>query len=429
MSLQSKNDSTTREPLTSHRSDPEFNPPSELVFLSTETVIAIDQNYEQKEADEDSGKPQKEKWWKPRRRLRNRDSETQDAEISSQHASNHDSTSEPKEWKHQILARNAHLVVKAGVKRTTKSIKGLAKEFGSFMGDGRILQYAIGMVIGTAFTAVIGSLVTDLISPFIGMAIGTQLESFFVVLRSPDPAVCKRNATSCVFFTVADAHNAGAVTWNLGSFLQNVLNFFIVAFAVFAMIRFFKTFLVTTKQQLKNIKTGLKQKSTSFKGSLFQPRTANGISPPSPLPIKKTERFSEALSPLAPYSVEGLRRSASDSGLSRFGSKPTTASTENTVTINFSGDGVSAQSSPQAPLKHKNLAEYFGKDPHQSFNDLKECPYCLSHIPARASRCAHCTSTVEVVERECEVVNDTARESKGKNVKFDMNFNNIPYKI
>ncbi|KAI8622667.1 large-conductance mechanosensitive channel, partial [Chytriomyces sp. MP71] len=133
--------------------------------------------------------------------------------------------------------------------KTSKTIKEVIKEFFAFLGDGRIMDYAIGMVIGTAFTTVINSLVTDLISPFIGLAIGKQLENLFIVLKAPPATVCQQNSTMCDFHTPADALKVGAVSWNLGNFLQTALNFFMVAIALFAVIKGMKGIIKTTKQQ------------------------------------------------------------------------------------------------------------------------------------------------------------------------------------
>ncbi|KAI9339000.1 large-conductance mechanosensitive channel [Obelidium mucronatum] len=416
---------------------------SEQLFRSNDTIVG--HQVKLNDGNNEDVSNRNSKWWS-RSKQNSKDIETGTME---------------KEWKHRTVARRAGESVKSSVKRTTKSIKHISKEFGLFMGDGRILQYAIGMVIGTAFTTVINSLVSDLLSPFIGLAIGTQFENFYVVLKKPSDEICNKNATLCNFHTPADARAVGAVTWNLGSFFQTMLNFLIIAFSLFSVIRFFKTFITSTKQQLKNIKTGLKNSNASlnalplFKkrdpstrpgtgsdGTLFKSRSSTPGLAPSPIQtpsIMKGERRSETYLTVSHPPTDRLRRSASDSGFLNlpnqfplFGVQTHLVSSHNqmqAVAVKTETHSSDASGSPEFQPRHKNLAEYFGKDPNQSFHDLKECSYCLSHIPARASRCAHCTAAVEISVEYLDFDHRGKEGGKGKNVQFDMNFSSIPFRI
>jgi large conductance mechanosensitive channel len=105
------------------------------------------------------------------------------------------------------------------------------KEFKEFAMRGNVVDMAVGVVIGAAFGAIAKSLVADVIMPPIGLLLGdVDFANLFVTLRegagAPGP-----------YATLADAAAAGAVTLNYGSFLNTVLSFLIVAFAVFLVIR------------------------------------------------------------------------------------------------------------------------------------------------------------------------------------------------
>jgi large conductance mechanosensitive channel len=104
------------------------------------------------------------------------------------------------------------------------------KEFREFALKGNVLDMAIGIIIGAAFGRIVESLVKDLIMPPIGLVLGdVDFANLFAVLKQgtlPGP-----------YATVEAAHQAGAVTVNYGVFLNNVIAFTIVAFAVYLLVR------------------------------------------------------------------------------------------------------------------------------------------------------------------------------------------------
>ena len=105
------------------------------------------------------------------------------------------------------------------------------KEFKEFAVKGNAIDLAVGVVIGAAFGSIVTSLVKDIIMPPIGLlAGGLDFSNKFVVLKA-----AKDGATA--FNTPADALKAGAVTWNYGNFITLVINFLIVAFCIFLVIR------------------------------------------------------------------------------------------------------------------------------------------------------------------------------------------------
>ena len=116
------------------------------------------------------------------------------------------------------------------------------KEFKTFILRGNVLDLAVGIVVGAAFTVIVTSLVSDILMPPVGLLLGRVDFSNLFLNLTPD----KYNGPS-----LADAKKAGAATVNYGLFINNVLNFLIVAMVVFLVIkqanRFKKPAEVTVK--------------------------------------------------------------------------------------------------------------------------------------------------------------------------------------
>ena len=104
------------------------------------------------------------------------------------------------------------------------------KEFKEFAMRGNVVDMAVGIIIGAAFGTIVKSLVSDVIMPPIGLLLGNvDFENLFAVL--------KQGATAGPYAALVDAQAAGAVTINYGVFINTVISFIIVAFAVFLLIR------------------------------------------------------------------------------------------------------------------------------------------------------------------------------------------------
>jgi len=100
------------------------------------------------------------------------------------------------------------------------------REFKEFALKGDVMDLAVGLVIGAAFGKIVNSLVNDVLMPPIGFLLGrTDFANFFVALSTQS------------YPTVAAAKVAGVPTINVGLFLQTVTEFFIVAFAIFLVVR------------------------------------------------------------------------------------------------------------------------------------------------------------------------------------------------
>lgn len=102
----------------------------------------------------------------------------------------------------------------------------MLKEFKEFAMRGNVMDMAVGIIIGAAFGKIVSSFVKDIIMPPIGMLMGNvDFSSLFVNLSGNEYA------------TLAAAQKAGAATINYGVFINTVLDFVIVAFAIFMVIR------------------------------------------------------------------------------------------------------------------------------------------------------------------------------------------------
>jgi large conductance mechanosensitive channel len=107
----------------------------------------------------------------------------------------------------------------------------MLKEFKAFIMRGNVLDLAVGIIIGAAFGTIVKSLVDDVIMPPIGLALGNvDFSNLFVLLKEGAKAAPP-------YASLADAKSAGAVTINYGQFINNVVTFIIVAFAVFLVVR------------------------------------------------------------------------------------------------------------------------------------------------------------------------------------------------
>jgi large conductance mechanosensitive channel len=106
----------------------------------------------------------------------------------------------------------------------------MLKEFKEFAVKGNAIDLAVGVIIGASFGAIVNSLVKDILTPPIGLITGgLDFSNKFLILKdAPDGAF---------FATPADAVKAGAITWNYGAFISAVINFVIVAFCIFLMVR------------------------------------------------------------------------------------------------------------------------------------------------------------------------------------------------
>lgn len=106
----------------------------------------------------------------------------------------------------------------------------MIKEFREFIMRGNVVDMAVGIIIGAAFGAIVKSFVADVLMPPIGLLLGNvDFANLFVVL--------KQGSTAGPYASLDLAKEAGAVTISYGMFINTIINFLIVAFAIFLFIR------------------------------------------------------------------------------------------------------------------------------------------------------------------------------------------------
>lgn len=102
----------------------------------------------------------------------------------------------------------------------------MIKEFRDFIAKGNVMDMAVGIIIGAAFTAIVTSLVADLIEPILGLITGnTDFSNYFYPLDGND------------YPTLQAARDAGVGVFAYGSFITAVINFLIIAFVVFLLVK------------------------------------------------------------------------------------------------------------------------------------------------------------------------------------------------
>lgn len=129
-------------------------------------------------------------------------------------------------------------------------MKNFLKDFAAFISKGNALDLAVGLVIGTAFNAIIKSLVNDIIMPLIGLLVKADVGNWFWVMRGD------YHYDSTVGAWIFDAN---AIVLRYGSFLQSILDFFIIALAIFLALRV----VMGIRHRLEAAKTRLQKKDPS----------------------------------------------------------------------------------------------------------------------------------------------------------------------
>ena len=111
-------------------------------------------------------------------------------------------------------------------KKALEKSKGFVKEFGEFIKKGNVVDMAVGVVIGSAFGAIVTSLVNDIIMPLVSLLTGgLDFSNWFLALDGNKYA------------TLEEATTAGAATLNYGNLISVVINFVIVAFCIFLVVK------------------------------------------------------------------------------------------------------------------------------------------------------------------------------------------------
>lgn len=119
----------------------------------------------------------------------------------------------------------------------------MLKEFKEFIARGNVMDLAVGVIVGSAFTAIVKSLVSNIINPLIGIFAG-------------------KIDFSSIIFTVGSAH------FRVGTFLNSVINFLIISFVIFVMVKFVNKFTKSKEDEKKKKKRNFLKKLNILKKSL-----------------------------------------------------------------------------------------------------------------------------------------------------------------
>ncbi|OZJ06549.1 hypothetical protein BZG36_00527 [Bifiguratus adelaidae] len=156
------------------------------------------------------------------------------------------------------------------------NISSLWAEFMDFIDNGNVLGLAVGIMLGSSFQSVVTSAVDDILMPPIGLGLGNNFANLFLVLQPG------QNGTS--YNTIQQAKEDGAVTWNYGRFLQVSLNFIVLSFILFWLVRLISKIgredIMKPKKKCPYCRTSIPQKATkcSACGSWVEERKDSGSS-------------------------------------------------------------------------------------------------------------------------------------------------------
>jgi large conductance mechanosensitive channel len=131
---------------------------------------------------------------------------------------------------------NVVLSVGKGATKGAKKAVGFFKDFLQFLNKGNVIDLATGVVIGGAFTKIVDSIVNDLFAPIIGLISNNKrnLSELFAVIHTPSGVSSEARAAAK---TREEAHKLGLVTIDYGNFLQTIINFIIIGFCVYLVVK------------------------------------------------------------------------------------------------------------------------------------------------------------------------------------------------
>ncbi|KAI9094863.1 large-conductance mechanosensitive channel [Phlyctochytrium arcticum] len=128
------------------------------------------------------------------------------------------------------------------------------EEFREFIDRGKVLDLAVGIIIGASFTGIVKSIADDLLSPLLSLIIKHQLSKAFFILRSADldSEGCEKHREWCENpKTPQQAQEVGAITLNYGHCIEQIINFFLIAIMLFLII---KAYVKITHKRSKYLK-------------------------------------------------------------------------------------------------------------------------------------------------------------------------------
>ncbi|KAJ1552119.1 hypothetical protein HK405_012586 [Cladochytrium tenue] len=137
----------------------------------------------------------------------------------------------------------------SGIKKTGTAVGSVWEDFIKFINRGSVVDLAVGVVMGAAFTAIVNSFVSDLITPVIGLASQKNLVNNFLVIRCSSNSTICRTGSEHPYSTLTAAQTDGAVTWNWGSFINTVINFILISIFVFILVKLYAAAFLRFKKK------------------------------------------------------------------------------------------------------------------------------------------------------------------------------------
>ncbi|ORX45008.1 gated mechanosensitive channel [Piromyces finnis] len=123
-----------------------------------------------------------------------------------------------------------------GATKGAKKAVGFFKDFLQFLNKGNVIDLATGVVIGSAFSKIVDSIVNDLFAPIIGLATGkVNLAETYAILPSGNDTITEEQKKAV--HTREDAKKLGLITLNYGNFIQTIINFIIIGFCVYLVVK------------------------------------------------------------------------------------------------------------------------------------------------------------------------------------------------
>lgn len=161
-------------------------------------------------------------------------------------------------------------------------MKKFFKDFRDFITRGNIIDLAIGVIIGGAFSAIVNSLVNDIIMPLLHLATGDGVQGLSVVLNGVDKYLADGSV------------NPEAVLWTYGNFLQAIINFLIIAICLFLALKVIMAVRnageKAIEKQAKAIKKQLKKGEITQEEAEMKTQEIVAAEPPAPV-VDKTEEL------------------------------------------------------------------------------------------------------------------------------------------
>ncbi|KAJ3069418.1 hypothetical protein HDU98_007501 [Podochytrium sp. JEL0797] len=136
------------------------------------------------------------------------------------------------------------IIIPDRVKSVANAGSTLLADFKTFISRGSLVDLAVGIIVGGAFNSIVSSFTNDIITPVIGLIGQKNLENSFLVMRCNASSKICQTGDGTMYATIAAAAADGALTWNYGRFIQNIIYFLIVALVMFFVVKAYTQFIL-----------------------------------------------------------------------------------------------------------------------------------------------------------------------------------------